>query len=96
MTTDDTFGLTGAERWKLRILAEGVGVTDSARRHLDEVNRNRALTPADYTSTSGLIIVIDQDVWVNAPIADQPQNAEFVREPSLLLDLDGDGFNVRR
>jgi hypothetical protein len=81
--------LTVAERWKLLILAEGLRMTDRARRHLDERNDHRALTPADYASTSGLIVVVDGDVWVNAPTVDH--NSGFVVGPSIDLDVDDDG-----
>ncbi len=77
--------LSAAERAKFRILAEGIVLTDEARHRLNEATHHRALTPADYASTSGIIVVLEQDVWVNAPVVDH--NPNFVTSPSQRLDL---------
>lgn len=77
--------LSHAESAKFRILAEGLVLTDAARDRLVQATRDRALTPADYASTSGIIIVLDEDVWVNAPIAEH--NPNFVVAPSQRLDV---------
>ncbi|MEW5982596.1 MAG: radical SAM protein [Acidobacteriota bacterium] len=50
------------------------------------------MTPADYASTSGIILRLQDEVWVNAPIAEH--NANFVRAPRTLLDVDGTSFFV--
>ncbi len=85
--------LTEAERLKFELLANGVTVTVKARARLDEIREERPLTPADFASTSGLILGLQDDVWVNAPIQDF--NPNFVQESRNLLDIDGDGFVVR-
>jgi hypothetical protein len=84
--------LTVAERLKLRLLAEGLVISPPAMSFLLESNENRQLTPADFASTSGVILRLDDDVWVNAPI---PQyNANFVRAPAFTLDRSEDGLVV--
>lgn len=85
--------LTPAERLKFRLLAGGVQVSKRAMRALNELNGDRPLTPADYASTTGLILMLDDDVWVNAPIAEH--NPNFVSSPSNVLDRPSDGFEVR-
>ncbi len=84
--------LADAERLKFRLLAEGVAVSAAARRHLDELRGERKLTPADYASTSGLILRLEDEVWVNAPIGDH--NSNFVVAPRCRLDVDEVGFFV--
>ena len=85
--------LTEAERLKFDLLADGLAVTDEARRHLLAATSDRDLTPADYASTSGLILVLGDDVWVNAPIVDH--NPNFVESPRHRLEL-ADGSLVVR
>jgi organic radical activating enzyme len=66
--------LTPAQKLKFRLLAEGVSISVAARRLLDELRGSRKLTPADYASTSGLILRLEDHVWVNAPIVDHNDN----------------------
>ena len=68
MTGTRSRQLTRSERWKLDLLANGMAIEPAAREHLDEANRHRALTPADYASTSGLILALPDDVWVNVSV----------------------------
>lgn len=91
MTAPD---LAPAEDLKFDLLAEGMIVSEGARARLEEATAQRALTPADYASTSGLILVLDGDVWVNAPIIDH--NANFVFKPDHVLDLNESGELVVR
>lgn len=84
--------LTGAQRLKFRLLAEGLTIASQARIRLDELRGQRELTPADYASTSGLILRLDHDVWVNAPFADH--NANFVKAPRSVLHVADGGFVV--
>jgi len=84
--------LTAAERLKFRLLAEGLSISPSAMSLLLELNDNRQLTPADFASTSGVILRLADDVWVNAPM---PQyNPNFLQAPPFALDRAGDGFVV--
>jgi hypothetical protein len=85
--------LSGAQRLKFRLLAEGVTISAAARRRLDDLRGRRALSPADYASTSGIILRLEDDVWVNAPISDFNRN--FVVAPRSTLDVTRDGFVVR-
>lgn len=85
--------LTEAEQLKFAALAEGVTITAKARAFMNAANQDRALTPADYASTTGIILALDDDVWVNAPIA--AHNPNFVVAPRLVLDLDGEALLLR-
>lgn len=78
-------GLTEAERLKFQLLSAGLTISPTAQRHINEHNGDRPMTPADYASTSGVILALEDDVWVNAPIA--LYNANFVRESPFTLDL---------
>jgi len=84
--------LTIPEQLKFRLMAEGLAISPAAGSLLRELNENRQLTPADFASTSGVILRLADDVWVNAPI---PQyNSNFVDAPPFLLDRVDDGFVV--
>lgn len=79
--------LTDAEELKFLLLEEGLRITDAAQEYIDAANGDRPMTPADYASTSGVILELDDQVWVNAPIS--LYNANFVANPGFSLDLDG-------
>lgn len=83
---------TDAERLKFGLLADGLAITGEAHEYIAERNGDRPLTPADYASTSGVILVLESDVWVNAPIS--VYNANFVVAPPFRLARDGDGLIV--
>jgi hypothetical protein len=68
--------LTDAQRLKFHVLANGISISDDCGSTLVEANRNRPLTPADYASTTGLILRLNDQVWVNAPIS--TYNPNFV------------------
>lgn len=84
--------LSDAQHLKFEILADGMVIAPAARRRLDEHRHDRPLTPADFASTSGLILRLEDDVWVNAPIADF--NPNFVDQAPTRLDVRGDAFVV--
>jgi hypothetical protein len=84
--------LSDAQRLKFRLLAEGVSISPQARHRLNELRGKRKLTPADYASTTGLIINLEDDVWVNAPFSDH--NSNFVVQPECVLHANADGFIV--
>jgi hypothetical protein len=77
--------LTNSEELKIRLLADGITIQPAARAYIDEANDGRAMTPADYASTSGLILELDDDVWVNAPFSDH--NPNFVAAPPFALTI---------
>lgn len=77
--------LTPAEQLKFLVLAEGVHVTEPAAAHLAEVSGHRSWSPNDYASTSGVILRLEDDVWLNAPI--RQNNPNFVETPVSHLDF---------
>jgi len=83
---------TDAEQLKFGLLADGLAMTSEALGYIAARNGDRPLTPADYASTSGVILVLEGDVWVNAPIS--RYNANFVVAPPYRLVRDGDGLVV--
>jgi hypothetical protein len=82
--------LTDAETLKFEVLAAGITIDEGALDHINRANGDRALTPADYASTSGVILRLDGDVWVNAPIV--RHNPNFVDEPPFTLTAEGSGL----
>lgn len=87
-----TSSLTSAERLKFALLADGLTISPKARALLNEANEDRPLTPADYASTSGVILRLEDDVWVNAPITDY--NSNFVDASPYTLDAGTEGLVV--
>lgn len=83
-----TVSLTQAQRLKFGVLASGLNITDAAREALVGISGNGRLSSADYASTSGVIVKLDDDTWVNAPIADF--NPNFVKRSPYTLDYSGD------
>lgn len=81
-----------AEELKFEILASGVTIDELALAHIQVANGDRVLTPADYASTSGIILRLDGDVWVNAPIA--TYNPNFVTSPPFTLTTCASGLQV--
>ncbi len=84
--------LSAAQRLKFQLLAEGIEISPLARKALREATSQSDLTPADYASTTGLILELDDDVWVNAPINDH--NPNFVSGSRFVLDYGVDGLCV--
>jgi hypothetical protein len=87
-----TTTLSAAQRLKFQLLAEGIEISRLARKALREATSQSDLTPADYASTTGLILELDDDVWVNAPINDH--NPNFVSGSRFVLDYGLDGLCV--
>ncbi|ABL80553.1 MULTISPECIES: radical SAM protein [unclassified Nocardioides] len=83
---------TSAQELKFELLANGVTLSDEARSALRALTNDGKLTPADYASTSGLILRLDRREWVNAPVEDH--NPNFVSSSIYVLDLNDDGFFV--
>lgn len=82
--------LLPVELAKFDLLQTGIAIDPDARAHIDELNKRRALSSADYASTSGVILKLGDDVWVNAPTIEH--NANFVTDDAarlLLLGSDG-------
>ncbi len=83
---------TPAQQLKFELLAEGAAISPAAAAVLEELVHGGELSPADYASTSGLILRLDDDVWVNAPV--ERYNPNFVPGTTLVLDHGPDGFFV--
>lgn len=93
LVSDPGQGAGDARALKFRLLERGLSLTPAAAERLDRENDHRDLTPADYASTSGLILRLEDDVWVNAPIREH--NPNFVdTTPPFVLDTGPDGFFV--
>jgi len=84
--------LSKADRLKFHLLAEGVSISATARQYLKAHDGTHELSPADFASTSGVILRLDDEVWVNAPIADF--NPNFVDTPRFRLDTTENGLVV--
>jgi hypothetical protein len=80
-----------ARELKFFLLAQGVAIEPAAAVALEKLNQGRSLSPHDYASTSGVILELEDDVWVNAPI--EEYNPNFVTMTPFRLGYD-DGFFV--
>lgn len=85
--------LSRAERAKFEIFFGGIAISKAAEEYVMKPYGQRPLTLADYASTSGVSLVLDHNVWVNAPIAQYNEN--FVFEPKYDLIFDGNGLILR-
>jgi organic radical activating enzyme len=86
-------GLSAAQRAKFELLAHGLGITREAEAYINQRHGSRPLTLADYASTSGVTLTMEDDVWVNAPIAQF--NANMVFAPRYELASAGDHLSLR-
>ena len=84
--------LTPAQRLKFLLLAGGASVTPEAVERLDAIVEGGQWSPADYASTKGLILRLEDDVWVNMPV--ERYNPAVATGSSTLFDVDDDGFVV--
>jgi len=69
--------LTEVEKLKIGLMTHGMVVTSSAREAMAG-DTNAPLTLADYASTSGISMELEQGIWVNAPFKDH--NPNFVND----------------
>ena len=76
--------LRDIERAKIELMTYGMNVSETARKTIGG-NEKRPLTLADYASTSGISMVLGENIWVNAPIKDH--NPNFVGETPYTLDF---------
>ncbi|KQZ88512.1 radical SAM protein [Phycicoccus sp. Root563] len=86
-----TLHLTQAQLLKFELLDQGLVISRAALDALRELNGERSLSPHDYASTSGIILNLEDDVWVNAPI--ERYNPNFVSATPFVLGFD-EGFFV--
>lgn len=85
--------LTSAQRLKFQLFEHGLKITETARARLLEAAGSERLSSADFASTTGIILQLDDNVWVNAPINDH--NANFVGDSPFVFDQVGGVFVVR-
>lgn len=90
MATAD--GLTQAQKLKFQLLAHGASVTPGAVAALDAAVDGTEWSPADYASTKGLIVRLEDDVWVNMPV--ERYNPAVASGSEIMFDVDADGFFV--
>lgn len=83
--------LRDIERAKIELMTYGMNVSEPARKTIGG-NEKRPLTLADYASTSGISMVLGENIWVNAPIKDH--NPNFVGETPYTLDFRDGRFFV--
>jgi hypothetical protein len=75
---------------KAELMTEGLAIDPSVREVLAQ--NGEPITLADYASTSGITLELENDAWVNAPIADF--NANFVEVPNNELRRDQDELYI--
>ncbi|MDR0415767.1 MAG: radical SAM protein [Propionibacteriaceae bacterium] len=85
-------GLTDPQELKFGLLACGAEITAAARSWLQERSDGHGLSSADYASTSGLILKLEDDVWVNVPEVEH--NPNFVGHSPYRLDAGQDGLHI--
>ena len=85
-------GRSDAERLKFQLFAHGMTIAQTARQAIAERLGDTPLSSADFASTSGIILRLDDAVWVNAPLS--TFNPNFVGESPYILERVGDEFVV--
>lgn len=78
--------LTPPQTAKFELLAHGLTVSTAVDAYISDKLGAPPLTLNDYASTSGVTLVIEGDVWVNAPIAKYNPNMVFAPRHELALD----------
>lgn len=82
-----------AQQLKFRLFADGLTLSPAAHKALIDFADGQQLSSNDYASTSGIILLLDNNVWVNAPIVQF--NPNFVADSPNILDHTAGGFVVR-
>lgn len=85
--------LTAAQQLKFDLFRYGVHITSEAEAFMMQPFGERPITLADYASTSGVTLVLEEHVWVNTPIA--RYNPNMVVQPRHELHIWGGGLIVR-
>jgi hypothetical protein len=83
-------GYSEAQQLKFELLAKGAVISPRARGALNELTHEGRISPADYASTSGIIVRLDETEWVNVPVEDH--NPNFVSTTPYTLDHGDEGF----
>lgn len=80
--------LKNIELLKLEFLTQGMKISRRAEEAFTE-NGKRPATLADYASTSGIPLKLDNDIWVNAPFLE-----DFCKKSSIIFDFDRGGISL--
>lgn len=67
-----------AQELKFLLLEHGIGVTPQVRQHILGSYGDNSLSSSDFASTSGMILRLEDNVWVNTPLQDF--NSNFVSD----------------
>jgi len=90
--------LTPPQRLKLEVLERGISVDESAVSALT-AGGSRPLVEHDYVTTGGLTIVLNGDIYVNAPVdyafVETPAARLVVADGAFALESDRGRFDVR-
>lgn len=84
--------MSDARELKFRLLASGLAIRPATMTRLVQLAGAQGLSSADYASTSGIILKLDDDVWVNAPY--EQDRPSFVDGTPYALGHDDGGFLV--
>ncbi len=84
--------LTQIQKLKLSLLTSGITISDSVFKQLSLTNKPHPLTIADYASTSGIALQLQENIWVNAPIA--AHNPNFVKKTPHTLEVINNNFVI--
>lgn len=87
-----TTGLTAAQELKFHLLSGGASMTAAAVEALDRIVDDGAWSPADYASTKGLILRLEDDVWVNMPV--ERYNPALASGSAIVFDRVEEGFVI--
>jgi hypothetical protein len=85
--------LTAIQQLKTALMADGIELSSVARHAMCGGDTSKPLTLAEYATTSGIVLRLGQDVWVNAPIKEH--NPNFVTNPPHRLEFEDGRFVVR-
>jgi hypothetical protein len=80
--------LTPPQLAKFELFHSGITVTPEAEALIRQAYPNAPLTLADYASTSGITLVLEDHVWVNVPITTYNPNMVFDPHHELRVDTD--------
>lgn len=78
--------LKDAEILKIELFAKGMKITPKAKKVFTE-NKKRPITLAEYSTTSGIPLKLEGNIWVNAPFLES-----FCKNSDIVLDFDGKNF----
>jgi len=81
------------EKLKIALMTYGVSISNKdVITKIEQLSKSRPLTLADYATTSGITLLLEGDIWVNAPIIQY--NPNFVKKAKCSLVIDNDELCV--